>query len=88
MVMIFPKYLEKSDPPSRPGEHFHVKTEGGIELRSSFSVKSFPGVLSLLAQDLTTLLNFWSSVPKFVEEDITRAAVALKDEVEVQFALL
>ena len=81
--MIFPKYLEKSDPPSRPGEHFHVKTETGIELRSSFSVKSFPGVLSLLAQDLTTLLNFWSSVPKFVEEDITRAAVALKDEVEV-----
>ena len=81
--MIFPKYLEKSDPPPRPGEHFHVKTEGGIELRSSFSVKSFPGVLSLLAQDLTTLLNFWSSVPKFVEEDITRAAVALKDEVEV-----
>ena len=81
--MIFPKYHEKSDPPSRSGEHFHVKTEGGIGLRSSFSVKSFPGVLSLLVQDLTTLLNFWSSMPKFTEEDITRAAVALKDEVEV-----
>ena len=81
--MTFPKYLEKNNPPSRPGDHFHVKTEAGIELRSSFSVKSFPGVLSLLVQHLTTFLNFWSSVPTFVDEDITRAAVALKDEMEV-----
>jgi len=65
-----------------------VKTDSGIEIRSSFSVKSFPGVLSLLVQNLTTFLNFWSSVPKFVEEDITRAAIALKDEVEVRPTLL
>lgn len=75
---MFPEHVKETI-----GE-FDIRTEAGIELRS-ISVKSLPSVLSLLRHDLTTFLSFWSSVPEFVEEDITRAATALKDEVEVRF---
>ena len=64
---------------------FKVKTEKGIETRSSYNTNDFVNVVALLAEELSEFLDYWSNVPKFVEEDVSQSGTSLRDELEVLF---
>ena len=72
--------------PGQPIPHsFKVKTENGIETRSSYIPNDFVNVVALLADELSKFIAFWDNVPKFVEEDVSQSARSLHDELEVLF---
>ena len=66
---------------------FKVKTEKGIETRSSYIPSDFSNVVAILAEELSKFIDCWDNVPKFVEEDVSQSATSLRDELEVLFVL-
>jgi hypothetical protein len=75
-------------PGQRIPHTFKVKTEKGIETRSSYIPNDFASVVALLAEELSKFLDNWDNVPKFVEEDVSQSVTSLRDELEVLFALI
>ena len=67
---------------------FKVKTEKGIETRSSYNTNDFVNVVALLAEELSEFLDYWNNIPKFVEEDVSQSGTSLRDELEVLFVLI
>ena len=72
--------------PSQTIPHpFNIKTEHGIETRSSYQASNFVDVIALLAEELSDFLDYWEHVPQFVEEEVSKSAKLLRNELEVLF---
>ena len=72
--------------PSQTIPHaFKIKTENGIETRSSYLASDFVDVIALLAEELSEFLDYWEYVPQFVEENVSQSAKLLRNELEVLF---
>ena len=85
-VKMLPTHTASLPRPSQTIPHpFKVKTENGIETRSSYLASDFAGVIALLAEELSKFLEYWESVPKFVEEEVSKSAILLRNELEVLF---
>jgi hypothetical protein len=56
-----------------------------IVTRYSYTEGDFVNVVSLLANELSRFLDYWANVPRYVEEDVTRSAARLQDEIEVMW---
>ena len=69
--------------PSHIRPVFRVKTEFEIATRYSYAEGDLVCVISLLADELSGFLDYWANVPHYIEEDVTRSAGRLQDEVEV-----
>jgi len=87
-VKLFPGQNTDLPAPGQTIPHtFKVKTEKGIETRSSYNANDFPYVAALLAEELSKFIDFWDNVPKFVEEGVSKSATSLRDELEVLVVL-
>ena len=64
---------------------FKVKTERGIENRSSYLASDFADVVALLAEELSKFLGHWENVSNIAEEGVSKSAKLLQDELEVLF---
>ena len=85
-VKLFPTLTTGLPAPSQTIPHpFRVKTEKGIENRSSYLANDFANVVALLAEELSKFLDCWKNVPKFVDEEVSQSATLLRDELEVLF---
>ena len=72
--------------PSQTIPHlFEVKTEYGIETRSSYQASDFVDVVALLAEKISEFLDYWEYVPQFGEEEVAKSATLLRNELEVLF---
>ena len=87
-LKLFPGQTTRLPAPGRTIPHtFKVKTEKGIETRSSYIPNDFAHVVALLAEELSKFIGYWDNVPKFVEEDVSQSATSLREELEVLFVL-
>ena len=85
-VKMFPTAHVSLPGPSQTIPHpFKVKTEKGIETRSSFIASDFVDVVALLADELSKFLDYWENVPKFIDEKVSKSTTLLRDELEVLF---
>ena len=83
-MKMFPTLTASLPSPSQTIPHpFKVKTEKGIETRSSYLASDFVYVVSLLAEELSKFLDHWRNVPTFVEEEVSKSAKLLLNELEV-----
>ena len=83
-VKIFPTLTASLPHPSQTIPHpFRVKTEKGIETRLSYIASDFVDVVALLADELSKFVDYWQNVPKFVEEEVSKSAKLLRNELEV-----
>jgi len=48
-------------------------------MRSSY----IANVVALLAEKLSKFIDYWDNVPKFVEDEVSKSATSLHDELEV-----
>ena len=85
-LKLFSGYAMRLPAPGQTIPHsFKVKTENGIETRSSYIPNDFVNVVALLTEELSTFIAFWDNVPKFVEEHVSQSATSLRDELEVLY---
>ena len=64
---------------------YKIQTEKGTKSRSLYLASDFAGVIALLVEDLRKFLDYWDNVPQFVEEEVSKSAKLLRNELEVLF---
>ena len=70
--------------PSQTIPHpFKIKTVHGVETQLSYLASDFVHVIALLAEELSEFLAYWDNVPQFVEEEVSKSAKLLRNELEV-----
>ena len=78
-VKLFP--TAELPAPSQTIPHlFKIKTETGIETRSSYLASNFVDVIALLAEELSEFLDYWEYV---VKEEVSKSGKSLRNELEV-----
>ena len=78
-VKLFPN-AELPAPSQTIPHPFKIKTEYGIETRSSYLASNFVGVIALLAEELSEFLDYWEYV---VKEEVSKSAKLLRNELQV-----
>ena len=83
-VKLFPT-AELPAPNQTIPHPFKIKTENGPKTRSLYLASDFAGVIEFLAEELCKFLDYWENVPQFVEEEVSKSAKLLRNELEVLF---
>ena len=65
-------------------DSFKVKTNDGIFFRTVYAPHDFVNVMDLLADELSSFLDYWISLTKYVDERVGKAAARLREELEVR----